>query len=149
MEEEGSHQWVTPRVTINCRNKEHTLHHNPGTICPPSSKRLSSLIPVCLTGLSDWFHEVWISSGHPPSSHYIVFPFPTLPQVFLQSTHFFFFNISILLESLLHLFIFYFGYCFWSIVDLQYCVSFRCIAKWYGYLVIHVYTVLFSNSFPL
>ena len=141
-----SHQWVTPRATISCRNKECTLHHNPGGMCPPSSKSHSSLIPVCFTGLSDWFHEVWISSGHLPSSHYIVLPFPTLPQVFLKSTHFL--NISILLESLLSLFTFYFGYCYWSIVNLQYCVSFRYIAKWSGYLVIHVYTFLFSNSFP-
>ena len=30
---------------------------------------------------------------------------------------------------------------------LQYCVSFRCIAKWFGYTYIYIFFI-FSNSFP-
>ena len=33
----------------------------------------------------------------------------------------------------------------WSIVDLQFCVSCRCTAKWFSY----IYIYSFSNSFPI
>ena len=35
----------------------------------------------------------------------------------------------------------------WSMVDLQYCVSFRCTAKWIGYT--YTYICSFSDSFPI
>ena len=43
---------------------------------------------------------------------------------------------------------------YWSIVDLQCCVSFRCSAKWFSYVYIYIYIyihthILFSDSFPL
>ena len=34
---------------------------------------------------------------------------------------------------------------YWTIVDLQCCVSFRCRAKWFSY----TYVYSFSNSFPI
>ena len=49
----------------------------------------------------------------------------------LQSTESFFFNLIFIL--------------YWSIVDLQYCVSFRCTAKFFGYTYINS----FSDSFPI
>ena len=36
---------------------------------------------------------------------------------------------------------------YWTIVDLQCCVSFRCIARWFSYTYTDVYS--FSNSFPI
>ena len=36
-----------------------------------------------------------------------------------------------------------------SLVELQYCMSFRCTAKWYTYTHIHVYIYSFFDSFPL
>ena len=36
---------------------------------------------------------------------------------------------------------------YWSIVDLQCCVSFRCTAKRFSYIYIYIYS--FSDSFPL
>ena len=39
--------------------------------------------------------------------------------------------------------------CFnWSIVDLQYHVSFRCTAQWFS-LYIYIYIYIISDSFPL
>ena len=32
-----------------------------------------------------------------------------------------------------------FCFFYWTIVDLQYCVSFRCIAKWFRYIYVCVY----------
>ena len=43
-------------------------------------------------------------------------------------------------------------YC-WSIVDLQCCVNFCCIAKWFRYIYIHIhiytYTYIFSTFFSI
>ena len=36
---------------------------------------------------------------------------------------------------------------YWSIVDLQCCVSFRCTAKWFSYTYTYIHS--FSNSFPI
>ena len=36
---------------------------------------------------------------------------------------------------------------YWSIIDLQYCISFRCTAKWPSYS--HTYTHSFVDSFPI
>ena len=36
---------------------------------------------------------------------------------------------------------------YWSIVDLQYCVSFRCIAKWFSSTYTYIYS--FSDSLPI
>ena len=45
-------------------------------------------------------------------------------------------------------FFFFFSYFCWSIVDLQYCFSFSCTAKWfsYTYIYVHIY-ILFSIFF--
>ena len=36
---------------------------------------------------------------------------------------------------------------YWSIIDVQYCISFRCTAKWPSYS--HTYTHSFADSFPI
>ena len=47
------------------------------------------------------------------------------------------FWLFVLFSKETHLFFFH-----WSIVDLQYCISFRCTAKWFSYIYI------FSDYFP-
>ena len=37
----------------------------------------------------------------------------------------------------------------WSIVDLQYCVSFRCTAKWFSYSYICIYLYSFFQFFSI
>ena len=37
---------------------------------------------------------------------------------------------------------------FWSIVDLQCCISFRCTAKWISYIYIHIYPFFLTFFFP-
>ena len=36
---------------------------------------------------------------------------------------------------------------YWSMIDLQCCVSFRCIARWFSYTYTYIYC--FSDSFPI
>ena len=54
--------------------------------------------------------------------------------------------------DLRHPFLFFFGctiylfFFYWSIVDLQCCINFHCIAKWFNYTDIYI---LFLYSFPL
>ena len=36
---------------------------------------------------------------------------------------------------------------YWSIVDLQYCISFRCTAKWFSYTYIYLSTFFFFRFF--
>ena len=43
---------------------------------------------------------------------------------------------------------------YWSIVDLQYCISFRCTAKWFSYTYIYIYIYIsppfsFSDSLTI
>ena len=47
--------------------------------------------------------------------------------------------------SILHIVVCAFFKIYWSIVDLQCCVSFMCTAKWFNY----TYTNPFSDSFPI
>ena len=54
----------------------------------------------------------------------------------------FFLSVLFLYEVLKFIFILY-----WSIVDLQHFVSFRCPAKWFRYT--HTHTHSFSGSFPI
>ena len=49
---------------------------------------------------------------------------------------------------LCHLFIFLiFNFFNWSIVDLQYCVSFRCTAKWFSYIYIYFQIIFHYRLF--
>ena len=48
--------------------------------------------------------------------------------------------------SLLMLYFCLFIYFYWSIVDLQCCVSFRCTAKWFSFIYIYI---LFSRFFSI
>ena len=54
----------------------------------------------------------------------------------------FFLSVLFLFEVLKFTFILY-----WSIIDLQHWVSFRCPAKWFHYTHTHIHA--FSGSFPI
>jgi len=43
--------------------------------------------------------------------------------------------------------LFFFLTFYWSIVDLQCCISFRCTAKWISYICTYIHS--FSDSFPI
>ena len=55
-------------------------------------------------------------------------------------SYFFLLNLKFLVISSLLTFICFF---YWSIVDLQYCVSFRLTAEWFGYIYIYIYIYIF------
>ena len=56
---------------------------------------------------------------------------------FLLLVIFFFFTFKIM-----YLFTYY-----WSVIDLQHCVSFRCTAKWFSYIYVYI-KYIFQSLFP-
>ena len=50
-------------------------------------------------------------------------------------------------KNFLH--IYSFIYFYWSTTYLQYCISFRSIAKWFSYIYIYICKYMYSDSFPL
>ena len=70
--------------------------------------------------------------------------FKFLPDL-TNPSHIFLLFLSLLLKAMILI--------YWSLVDLQYCVSFKCIAKWHmwvcnhTYIYIHIYTHVYAHTY--
>ena len=53
-------------------------------------------------------------------------------------------GVILFVEALLFFFIFI---LYWSMVDLQHCISFRCMAKWFSYIYTYICTNFFKFFF--